>query len=106
MRITRTAADRIRKLLELDGRPGAFFRVAVEGGGCQGFSYVFSVACDGIAGDEVHEGEGASVTVDAASAPLLAGCLLDWESGLMGERFRVVNPNAVSSCGCGTSFSA
>lgn len=106
MRITREAASRIRGLLYADGRPGAFFRVSVEGGGCQGFSYVFSVTCAPEEGDAAHEGEGASVMVDAASAPFLEGAALDWESSITGERFRVVNPNASSSCGCGVSFSA
>lgn len=106
MRITKAAADRIKELIAADGRPGAFFRVSVEGGGCQGFSYAFSVTCEPCEGDTVHEAEGTSVTVDAASAPFLAGAALDWEAGLISEQFRVVNPNAVSSCGCGTSFSA
>lgn len=106
MKVTQAAADRIRILLADDGRPGAFLRVSVEGGGCQGFSYAFAVACDPEDGDTVCGTQDAPVRVDAASAPFLKGSTLDWESGLMGERFRVHNPNATSSCGCGTSFSA
>lgn len=104
--ITGSAAGRIRSILNKDGREGAFFRIQVEGGGCQGFQYVMSID-DGVSIDDtVSEKDGVRVGIDAASIPFLQGARLDWISDLTGEYFKIDNPNATSSCGCGTSFSA
>lgn len=81
------------------------FRIAVEGGACQGFQYVFDVA-EGIGpDDEVFDLGGATTVVDRTSLSFLLGSTVDYVSSLAGERFDVSNPNAVSSCGCGVSFS-
>ncbi|MEL7166149.1 MAG: iron-sulfur cluster assembly accessory protein [Pseudomonadota bacterium] len=83
---------------------GQALRVAVEGGGCSGFQY--EIALDAPKDDDlVLEGAGEQVVVDAISLPFLAGAVIDFTEELIGARFTIDNPNATSSCGCGTSFS-
>lgn len=83
---------------------GKALRVAVEGGGCSGFQYDILLD-DPAAGDLVLEGAGEKVVVDEVSLPFLAGATIDFTEELIGARFVIDNPNATSSCGCGTSFS-
>ena len=79
-------------------------RVAVEGGGCSGFQY--EIKLDSAAEDDlILEGEGERVAVDSVSLPFLADATIDFSEELIGARFVIENPNAASSCGCGTSFS-
>lgn len=86
------------------GAEGQALRVAVEGGGCSGFQY--DIRLDRPAGDDlVLEGQGQKVVVDSVSLPFLAGATIDFSEELIGARFVIDNPNASSSCGCGTSFS-
>ena len=86
------------------GAQGQALRVAVEGGGCSGFQY--EIKLDDIAdGDLVLEGNGQKVVVDDVSLPFLSGAVIDFADELIGARFVIENPNATSSCGCGTSFS-
>ena len=86
------------------GRQGQALRVAVEGGGCSGFQY--DIKLDQPSEDDlVLEGDGEKVVVDAISLPFLAGATIDFSEELIGARFVIDNPNASSSCGCGTSFS-
>ena len=86
------------------GDQGQALRVAVEGGGCSGFQY--EIKLDQPAQDDlILEGEGQKVVVDAVSLPFLAGATIDFSEELIGARFIIDNPNASSSCGCGTSFS-
>ncbi len=83
---------------------GQALRVAVEGGGCSGFQY--DIALDRPAADDlVLEGQGQKVVVDAVSLPFLENAVIDFTDELIGARFVIDNPNASSSCGCGTSFS-
>ena len=83
---------------------GKVLRVAVEGGGCSGFQY--DISLDKPAeGDLVLEGAGEKVVVDEVSLPFLANAVIDFTEELIGARFVIENPNATSSCGCGTSFS-
>ena len=83
---------------------GKALRVAVEGGGCSGFQY--EIALDAPKEDDlVLEGDGQKVVVDAISLPFLANATIDFSEELIGARFVIDNPNATSSCGCGTSFS-
>jgi iron-sulfur cluster assembly accessory protein len=83
---------------------GQALRVAVEGGGCSGFQY--DIKLDAPADDDlVLEGSGEKVIVDPVSLPFLAGAVIDFSDELIGARFVIENPNASSSCGCGTSFS-
>ena len=86
------------------GAEGKALRVAVEGGGCSGFQY--DIKLDDVAeGDLVLEGAGEKVVVDEVSLPFLADAVIDFSDELIGARFVIENPNASSSCGCGTSFS-
>lgn len=83
---------------------GKALRVAVEGGGCSGFQY--EIKLDEPADDDlVLEGQGERVVVDSVSLPFLANAVIDFSEELIGARFVIENPNATSSCGCGTSFS-
>ena len=83
---------------------GQALRVAVEGGGCSGFQY--EIALDAPAGDDlILEGQGQKVVVDTVSLPFLENAVIDFTEELIGARFVINNPNASSSCGCGTSFS-
>ena len=83
---------------------GKALRVAVEGGGCSGFQY--EIALDEPRADDlVLEGAGQKVVVDSVSLPFLANAVIDFTEELIGARFVIDNPNATSSCGCGTSFS-
>ncbi|TKZ20615.1 iron-sulfur cluster assembly accessory protein [Shimia litoralis] len=86
------------------GSQGQALRVAVEGGGCSGFQY--EIKLDAPSQDDlVLEGHGEKVVVDAVSLPFLANAVVDFTEELIGARFVIENPNATSSCGCGTSFS-
>ncbi len=93
------------RLAEINaGDQGKALRVAVEGGGCSGFQY--EITLDEVAkGDLVLEGMGQKVVVDEVSLPFLANATIDFTEELIGARFVIDNPNATSSCGCGTSFS-
>ena len=83
---------------------GKALRVAVDGGGCSGFQY--EIDLDTISDDDlVLEGQGESVIVDSISLPFLYNATIDFSEELIGARFVINNPNATSSCGCGTSFS-
>ncbi|MBY6055019.1 iron-sulfur cluster assembly accessory protein [Leisingera daeponensis] len=83
---------------------GQALRVAVEGGGCSGFQY--EIALDKAKDDDlVLEGQGERVVVDSVSLPFLENAVIDFTEELIGARFTIENPNATSSCGCGTSFS-
>ena len=82
---------------------GKALRVAVDGGGCSGFQY--EIALDEPKDDDlVLEGDGQKVVVDSISLPFLANAVIDFSEELIGARFVIDNPNATSSCGCGTSF--
>ncbi len=102
--LTEQAAKRIEALLAAEA-PGAVFRVSVEGGGCSGFQYQFAISPAADAEDIVIARDGARVAIDPASMGFLGGSRIDFVDDLMGQSFRVENPNAVASCGCGTSFS-
>lgn len=80
-------------------------RLAVEGGGCSGFQYDIQIAPGPQDDDVVIERDGAALFVDSASLPLLEGAVFDWVDELIGSAFKVRNPNAKTSCGCGVSFS-
>ena len=99
-----SAARRIGEILKSEPE-GAMLRVSVEGGGCSGFQYKFDVDRAKAKDDLVIARENAVVLVDPASVPFLAGSEVDFVDDLIGASFRVVNPNATASCGCGTSFS-
>lgn len=102
--ITDRAASRIGKILAGEG-DGAMLRVSVEGGGCSGFQYKFGVDKTKAEDDLIFVRNGITVLVDPVSVNFLAGSELDYVDDLIGASFRVNNPNATASCGCGTSFS-
>ena len=80
-------------------------RVAVEGGGCSGFQYLIDMADAADPDDTILEKDGQKVLIDPVSMPFLANAVIDFTEELIGARFVINNPNATSSCGCGTSFS-
>ena len=98
------AAQRIRAIGEAEGRD-VMLRVAVEGGGCSGFQYQFDLVDTAEPDDLRVERDGAAALVDEMSMVMLKGSEIDFVDELAGAEFRVRNPNAKSSCGCGVSFS-
>lgn len=98
------AARRIAKILEKEPA-GSMLRVAVNGGGCSGFQYDFQITADRNADDLVIEKGGVKVLVDDVSLQYLSGSEIDYAEELIGAAFKIRNPNATASCGCGTSFS-
>lgn len=101
--LTDKAASRIVAVMANEA-PGAMLRVSVAGGGCSGFQYVFDIDREKAPGDLVIERDGATVLIDETSLDLLEGSTIDFVDDLVGQSFRITNPNASSSCGCGTSF--
>jgi iron-sulfur cluster insertion protein len=103
--VTDSAVAKVRRLIEEEGNADLKLRVYVTGGGCSGFQYGFTfdeaVADD----DSIVEKSGVKVVVDAMSYPYLLGARVDYEEGLQGSKFVIQNPNAASTCGCGSSFS-
>ncbi len=98
------AAIQISKILEQEGSP-KMLRVSVSGGGCSGFQYGFDLVEDRGDDDIAIEKNGVTVLVDSVSLAYLEGSEIDYVEDLIGASFQVHNPNAKSSCGCGTSFS-
>lgn len=103
-KVTPRAFARLAEINADAGDAARPLRVAVSGGGCSGFQYEIHLD-DAAPGDLVLEGEGQRVLIDEVSLPFLADATIDFADELIGARFVVENPNATSSCGCGTSFS-
>ena len=97
------AARRIAEILKGETQPTAL-RLAVTGGGCSGFQYNFALDESQLDEDLVVEKDGARVLIDPVSLDFLAGSEIDFTDDLIGQAFKVNNPNATASCGCGTSF--
>lgn len=105
IQITDAAAAQIRKLMAKQGITEGGLRVGIKGGGCSGLSYTFSWEKEARVGDEVVEGPGGvRVFVDKKSLLYLRGTTLEMDTALMGKGLHFINPNAKSSCGCGSSF--
>ncbi len=102
-RLTDRAAARIHTLLKQEGATGRL-RLSVRGGGCSGFSYEFSFDDELTADDKVFRAHDAEVVIDMMSLEFIAGSQLDYVDELGGQYFKVENPLATASCGCGTSF--
>lgn len=103
--LTERAAKRIREIAAGEAAPDPALRVSVEGGGCSGFQYKFDIV-SGKAGDDiVLERDGARVVIDPVSLEYMAGSEIDFVDELIGAAFKIKNPQATASCGCGTSFS-
>lgn len=103
--MTASAAGRIAVLAAKELKPSAVLRLAVDGGGCSGFSYAYSFEDQALEDDLVVERDGATLVIDPTSLEFLAGAEIDFVQNLLGASFQINNPNASSSCGCGTSFS-
>ena len=103
-RVTPRAAEQVAEIAAREGRPGAGLRVSVSAGGCSGFQYGFALEDAPQPDDLVVEQGPAKVYVDPVSLDLLAGAELDWNEALIGAHFAIRNPQAVSGCGCGSSF--
>jgi iron-sulfur cluster assembly accessory protein len=103
--LTPTAAEKIRELMAEDPEgESSVLRVAIQGGGCSGFQYGLGFDTGPAEGDETLELHGVTVVVDPYSAPYLQGATIDFLTGLTESGFKIDNPNAASSCGCGHSF--
>ena len=103
--ITPTAAAKVKELMsEEPDSDELVLRVAIQGGGCSGFQYGLGFDTGAAEGDQEFDLEGVRVVVDPHSAPYLRGATIDFLNGLQESGFKIDNPNAVSSCGCGHSF--
>lgn len=102
---TGNAANKVNELIAEEGNPDLKLRVYVSGGGCSGFQYGFSFE-DAVSEDDTTvEKDGVTLLVDPTSLQYLVGAEIDYQEGLEGSRFIIKNPNAASSCSCGSSFS-
>lgn len=100
-----SAAAKVRSLIEEEGNPDLKLRVYVTGGGCSGFQYGFTFDEELSEDDTIIENNGVQLLVDAMSYQYLVGSTVDYSEGLKGAQFSVNNPNATTTCGCGSSFS-
>ena len=103
--LTSAAAARVATLAEMEGNPKLMLRVGVLGGGCSGFQYEIGFAETIEEDDQIFETDGVKMLVDETSLPFLEGAKVDFVQELIGATFRIDNPNAQASCGCGSSFS-
>lgn len=102
--LSASAAARVKRVLSSEA-PGSALRVAVDGGGCSGFQYSFTIVRDAPSTDDlVLERDGATVLIDPVSIDYMRGSEIDFVDDLIGQSFKIHNPNATASCGCGTSF--
>ncbi len=101
--LTDNAARRIAEILKGE-RDGSFLRIGVDGGGCSGFTYTYKIESDRAENDLVLDRDGALVLIDDVSLQFLRGCRIDFIDNLMGRMFKIENPAATASCGCGSSF--
>jgi iron-sulfur cluster insertion protein len=104
--VTEAAAGKIRDLLAEEGKPDSGLRVFVQGGGCSGFQYGLMIEEAGGVGDQLFESNGVKLYVDPVSLSYLKGAEVDFVDTITGGGFTIKNPNATSTCGCGSSFSA
>lgn len=105
LHFTDSAVGKVKTLIDEEGNPRLKLRVFVTGGGCSGFQYGFTFDEDTAEDDTIVEREGVSLVVDAMSFQYLVGSEVDYQEGLEGSRFIIKNPNATTTCGCGSSFS-
>jgi len=101
-----SAASKVKQLIEEEGNPGLKLRVFVTGGGCSGFQYGFTFYEVQNEDASVMEKDGVKLLIDPMSYQYLSGAEIDYTEGLEGAQFVIKNPNATSTCGCGSSFSA
>jgi iron-sulfur cluster insertion protein len=106
LNFTDSAASKVKNLIDEEGNPGLKLRVFVTGGGCSGFQYGFTFDEATNEDDTVLEKNGVTLLVDPMSYQYLVGAEIDYQEGLDGAQFVIKNPNATSTCGCGSSFTA
>ncbi len=102
---TNSAAMKVRQLIDEEGDQNLMLRVFVSGGGCSGFQYGFTFDQNETDGDTIVENQGVKLLVDPMSVQYLIGAQIDYTEGLEGSQFVIRNPNATTTCGCGSSFS-
>ncbi|MBK5965342.1 iron-sulfur cluster insertion protein ErpA [Thiocystis minor] len=103
---TTSAASKVAQLIEEEGNSGLMLRVYIQGGGCSGFQYGFTFDEEIQEGDTEIVTDGVKLVVDPMSMQYLMGAEIDYTEGLQGAQFVIRNPNATTTCGCGSSFSA
>ncbi len=106
LNFTDNAAHKVRQLIEEEGNDSLKLRVFVSGGGCSGFQYGFTFEEDVQEDDTAMEKNGVTLLIDPMSFQYLAGAEIDYQESVEGAQFVIKNPNATSTCGCGSSFSA
>ena len=99
------AASKVKELIEDEGNDALMLRVFISGGGCSGFQYGFTFDEEIGDGDTIVENEGVKLLVDPMSFQYLSGAEIDYSEGMEGAQFVIRNPNATTTCGCGSSFS-
>lgn len=104
IKISEAAASQIKTMIEEQEDKNVFLRVGVKGGGCSGLSYGMGFDAETADEDITFEQQGIKVAVDKESAPILKGVEIDYKQNMMGGGFTIENPNAIASCGCGSSF--
>ena len=102
---TDSAADKVRELIDEEGNPALKLRVFVQGGGCSGFQYGFTFDEEVNEDDTVMDKNGVQLLIDAMSYQYLVDAEIDYKDDLQGAQFVIKNPNATTTCGCGSSFS-
>lgn len=105
LQFTNAAAEKVRQLISEEGDDGLMLRVFITGGGCSGFQYGFTFDESVNDGDTVVENGGVKLLIDPMSVQYLSGAEIDYSEGLEGAQFVIRNPNAATTCGCGSSFS-
>ncbi len=104
VRLTEAAINQVKAVIKAQGFEGYFFSIRVVPAGCSGLGYDLNLVKESKAGDSVWEQDGVKIATDAMSSQYLAGTEIDYVSAITGSGFKFNNPNAKSSCGCGTSF--
>jgi iron-sulfur cluster insertion protein len=103
--LTSAAAKKVAELIQEEGNPNLMLRIYIQGGGCSGFQYGFTFDEMINEGDEAVETDGVKLLIDPMSVQYLMGAEVDYTEGLQGAQFVIRNPNATTTCGCGSSFS-
>ncbi|KMK77669.1 HesB/IscA family protein [Alkalihalobacillus pseudalcaliphilus] len=102
--LTEAAVSQVKEMMSAEGEENLFLRIGVKGGGCTGLTYGMGFDNEKADNDQVIEIDGLSLLVDDESAPVVEGLIIDYKQNMMGGGFTIDNPNAIASCGCGTSF--
>jgi iron-sulfur cluster insertion protein len=104
LKFTSAAASKVASLIEEEGNPGLMLRIYIQGGGCSGFQYGFTFDEEIKDGDAQVVTDGVTLLIDPMSLQYLGGAEVDYTEGLQGSQFVIRNPNAQTTCGCGSSF--